>query len=149
MKKTLLIMALLGVIATSLNAQDKWNNFFGRVPDKIPTNDRGVNVQWLFRPVVQVSAMQFTFSDQVLVTPLSSLGTGLTIGHFTEQNGEPYMDYAFSAIVLFGTDIGEVSPAEISLAGTVQLWQYIAFGGGYNISTKNFFLLTGVAFNFN
>jgi hypothetical protein len=59
------------------------------------------------------------------------------------------MDYAFSAIVLFGTDIGEVSPAEISLAGTVQLWQYIAFGGGYNISVKKFFLLTGVAFNFN
>ncbi|OPZ49401.1 MAG: hypothetical protein BWY95_00058 [Bacteroidetes bacterium ADurb.BinA104] len=149
MKKTLLIVALLGIIAISSSAQGKWENFFGRVPEVVPTNDRGVNVQWLFRPVVQVSAMQFTFSDQVLVAPLSSLGTGLTIGHFTEQNGEPYMDYAFSAIVLFGTDIGEVSPAEISLAGTIQLWQYVSFGGGYNLSSKKFFILTGVAFNFN
>lgn len=148
MKRAVILMVLLAIGIASYS-QSRWGNFFGRVPEITQTNDRGVASQWLFRPVVQVSAMQFTFADQVLVAPLSSLGTGLTIGLFTEQNGEPYMNYAFSLLVLFGADLGEISPLQTSLAGTIQLWQYVSFGAGYNLSDKKFFLLTGVAFNFN
>ena len=152
MKRLMLLLVLIASVLVSVEAQSKWSSFFGRVPKmEFQTADKGIQGQWMFRPVVQVSAMQFNFGKQVEVAPLSSLGTGITFAHFVEQPNEegPYMNYAFSGIVLFGATVGEVSPAKISLAATMQLWQHLSFGGGYSLSDKKFFLLTGVAFNFN
>ena len=112
---------------------------------------------WLFRPAVTVSAMQFIFENPVKVSTLTSLGTGISYSHFINQDDLPYQNFAANLLILFGTEKAEptkkqetiVSPVELSVAGTVTLWQNLSFGAGYNFADKKAFLLTGVTFNFN
>ena len=145
MKRLMLLLLLfLPVLGHS-------QGFFKPVPDDLAfkTNERGVASTWLFRPVVQLSAMQITLGNPTTVQALSSLGTGVSYAHFTEANGVPYQNVAASLLVLFGTEVTDVSPLEMSVAGTVTLWQYMSVGCGYNFMGKSFFILTGVSYSFN
>jgi len=101
------------------------------------------------RPAVTISAMSITFGEQTTVEPLSSVGTGISYSHFIEQNGEPYQNFSANFLVLFGTELAEVSPLELSIAGSISLYQYLNLGIGYNLMDKKVFLLTGVSINFN
>jgi hypothetical protein len=152
MKKIYLIV-LLTTFTLCISAQDKkFRGFFGPVDSELFAAKPGQRVPtsaWLFRPVVSVTAMQFNLEKPTTVTSLSSLGTGISYSHFVEANGEPYCNYAFNFLALFGTEIADISPLELSLAATVSAFQYISVGVGYNFSNKNLFLLTGVSFNFN
>ena len=126
-------------------------NFFKPISaDIFPKGvDRSVASVWLVRPAVTISAMSIIFGEQTTVEPLSSIGTGISYSHFIEQNGEPYQNFSANFLILFGTELAEVSPLELSIAGTVSLWQYLNLGLGYNLMDKKVFLLTGVAINFN
>lgn len=104
---------------------------------------------WLFRPIVTVSAMQFILENPVKVTTLNSLGTGISYSHFINQDGLPYQNFSANLLILFGAEIADITPVELSLAGTVTLWQNISFGAGYNFADRRAFILTGVSFNFN
>lgn len=99
--------------------------------------------------MVTLSALQFNFVKPTTVSSLSSLGTGISYSHFVEANTEPYCNYAFNLLALFGTEIADVSPLELSLAATVSAFQYINVGIGFNFANKNAFLLTGIQYNFN
>jgi len=156
MKKLLIILFL--AIGLSGMAQSPWNGFWKPINRAlflpVETIDRDVKVDettsfWLFRPVVTLSAMQFILEKPVKVTTLSSLGTGISYSHFINSNGVPYMNYAFNFLVLFGTEIADVSPLELSLAATVSAFQYVNVGIGYNFYDSKAFILTGVQFNFN
>ncbi len=111
--------------------------------------DRSVVSVWLVRPAVTITAMQIVFGEQTIVQPLSSIGTGVSYSHFIDQNGEPYQNFSANLLFLFGTELAEVPPLELSIAGTVSLWQYLSIGAGYNFMDKKVFLLTGIAINFN
>lgn len=137
----MLFLPLLGHSQAFFKAVDK-----SIISDK---NDRGVASVWLVRPAVTISAMSITFGEQTTVEPLSSVGTGISYSHFIEQNGEPYQNVSVNLLVLFGTEVAEVSPLELSVAGTVSLWQYLSLGAGFNFMDHKVFLLTGVAINFN
>ena len=146
-----MIIALCCSVIIALQAQDKVLGGFFRPVDKdmFKADSRSASV-WLFRPVVTITAMQFNFvKPEVTVNSLGSLGTGISYSHFVEANGEPYCNYAFNILALFGTDVADVSPVELSIAGTVTAFQYLNFGAGYNFKERNFFLLTGIQYNFN
>jgi hypothetical protein len=142
-----LIIILLMLLPLTVAAQ----GFFKPVPDDIINNknERGVSSTWLFRPVVQLSAMQITVGNPTTVQALSSLGTGVSYAHFTEANGVPYQNIAANLLILFGTEVTDVSPLKMSVAGTVTLWQYMSIGCGYNFMDKSFFILTGISYSFN
>jgi hypothetical protein len=144
--KKLIIIALL-LLPLTLTAQ----KFFRPVSDDLlaKTNERGVVSTWMFRPVVQLSAMQITLSNPTTVQALSSLGTGISYAHFTEANGQPYQNVAASVLLLFGTETTDVSPLEMSVAATVTAWQYLSVGCGFNFMDKTFFILTGISYSFN
>lgn len=113
-------------------------------------NKRGVNDVWLIRPMVQLSAMQISLSSPATIAPLSSLGTGISYSKFVpKEDGDPYQVFSANLIVLFGTEVVEVAPLKLSIAGTVSLWQYLSVGLGYSFSDKNLFILSGIAWNFN
>jgi hypothetical protein len=111
--------------------------------------DRSVTSVWLVRPYFNITALQVTFGETTTVKPLSSAGTGVSYSLFKEVNGAPYQVFAANLAVLFGTDITEVSPLEVSIAATVTGFQYVSIGGGWDFMNKNFFLLTSFTFNFN
>ena len=145
MKKLILLLFVFLPLLSSAQA------FFKPVStDIFPKGaDRSAASVWLVRPAVTISAMSITFGEQAVVQPLSSVGTGISYSHFIEQEGAPYQNFSANLLVLFGTELAEVSPLELSIAGTVSLWQYLSLGAGYNLMDKKFFLLTGVAINFN
>lgn len=151
--KRIFFVFILAAFTLCLSAQDnKFKNFFGPIDKDLFTVQNGQRAPssvWLFRPVVTVTAMQFNFEKPTTVSSLSSLGTGISYSHFTEANGEPYANYAFNLLALFGTEIADVSPLELSLAATVSAFQYINVGAGFNFADKHFFLLTGIQYNFN
>ena len=144
--KKLIIVALL-LLPLTAGAQ----KFFRPVSDDLllKTNERGVVSTWMFRPVVQLSAMQITLGNPTTVQALSSLGTGISYAHFTEANGQPYQNVAASVLLLFGTETMDVSPLEMSVAATVTAWQYLSVGCGFNFMDKTFFILTGISYSFN
>jgi len=151
MKKILFVL-VLAAFSLCANSQEKFKGFFSPVDKELFTAKDGIRAPssvWLFRPVVSVTAMQFNFEKPTTVASLSSLGTGLSFSHFIEANGQPYANYAFNLLALFGTEITDVSPVELSLAATVSAFQYINVGAGFNFADKHFFLLSGVQFNFN
>ena len=156
MKRLITILFLF--VCLCVNGQKPFKGFFKPVEktfltveltiDKLTKVDQTTSA-WLIRPCVQVSAMQFILGDPVKVSTLSSLGTGISYSKFTLQNGEPYMNFAANFLILFGTEIADVSPVKLSLAGTVSLWQHLNLGAGYNFYDKKMFLLSGITFNFN
>lgn len=111
--------------------------------------DRSLASVWLVRPYFNITALKVMFGETTTVAPFSSLGTGVTYGLFKEVNGEPYQVFAANLAILFGTEITEVSPLELSVAATVTGWQYISAGIGWDFTNKNVFLLTSFTFNFN
>ena len=156
--KKLLIILFLAIGITAYCQDSPFKGFFRPLEQSIfereVTTDGELKVDettsfWLFRPVVTLSAMQFILEKPVKVTTLSSLGTGISYSHFINSNGVPYMNYAFNFLVLFGTEIADVSPLELSLAATVSAFQYVNVGIGYNFYDNKAFILTGIQFNFN
>jgi len=156
--KKLLIILFLAIGITAYCQDSPFKGFFRPLEQSIfereVTTDGELKVDettsfWLFRPVVTLSAMSFILEKPVKVATLSSLGTGISYSHFINSNGAPYMNYAFNFLVLFGTEIADVSPLELSLAATVSAFQYVNVGIGYNFYDSKAFILTGVQFNFN
>jgi len=145
MRKLLIVVLLL--ISLAGFGQSK---FFGPVDQNMfSSGDKALTGTWLVRPAFQFTAMQFILKNPVEVASLSQIGTGVSYAHFIEQNGEPYQNFAVSGLVLFGQDLAGVAPAQLSLAGTITAFQYINVGAGYTFGTKQFFILTGVTYNFN
>jgi len=153
MKKISMILILAVITIAGFSQEKPFKGFFGPVQKDIFTNPikmRGVNDVWLFRPVITITAMQFTFTNPVTVLSLSQLGTGISYQHFIQQNDLPYNNFGLNALVLFSQDIGGVEPTKLSLAITGNFFNgYLSVGGGYCIGDKKFFVLTGVALHFN
>src|SRR3972149_538730 len=99
MKKLFLTFVFLTFVFAGYSQNGPWNGFFKPVNRfiylPVKTIDRDVKVDettsfWLFRPIVQISAMQFLIEKPVKVTTLSSIGTGISYSHFINSNGQPY-----------------------------------------------------------
>lgn len=152
MKKISMILILVALTATAFSQTKPFSGFFRPVDKQMfcsPLDTRAVISTWLIRPAVTITAMQINFGETTTVQSLTSLGTGLSYSRFLEQNGEVYQNFSANLLILFGTEIADVSPLELSIASSVSLWQYLSFGCGWNFMDKKFFLLSGVIINFN
>jgi hypothetical protein len=145
--KKILILAFLCLTVT-VSAQ-RFDHFFGPVPNDLIEKTRGATSVWLFRPVVTLTAMQFELTKPVTVASLSSLGTGISYQHFVEADGEPYANFGANLLVLFEQDFAGIEPTHLSFAVTGSLFQYVSVGVGYSLNSKHFFVLTGISYSFN
>jgi hypothetical protein len=147
MKKIIVLLFLLMPVAAFSQG---FKGFFLPVNKTLDfkSGERAGTSQWLARPYFNVGAAQINLTSPVTVEMLNSLATGLSYAHFTEVNGEPYQNIAVNFMVLFGADITEVSPLELSLAVGGTIYQHLSIGVGYNFQNKNAFILTGLSFTF-
>jgi hypothetical protein len=107
------------------------------------------NSTWLFRPAVQISAMQLYYNKETKALDAStfqSMGVGICYQHFIQANGAPVSNYGFSALLLFD---GSGSSTGMSPAITMSALQFFNFGAGYNIAVQKVFFLTGITYSFN
>ena len=151
MKRIIVILLLL--LPLTVMAQQPFKGFFKPVPDNL-FKDRAVGTSvWYFRPAVTVTAMKFTYIHQegqpFELSAFQNAGVGLSYQHFINNEGTSYNDFGVSALFLFRAIAGETTNADLSLAGTVNLWQYINVGAGYDFTNKKVFFLTGVTYSFN
>ncbi len=149
MKKLIIFFAVLTISAGVFG-----QGFFKPVPKNLFSGEKAIKAAtgtWLFRPAVTLTAMQFSLTKPVEVASLTSLGTGVSYAHFIDNEGVPYNNFSVNALLLFNQDLinGSVEPAKLSLAITGSFLQFVSVGAGINFSTKKFFLLTGVVYNFN
>ena len=154
MKKLSIVLSFL-LFAISIQAQRI--GFFKPLPYNLFESDQsafkatGTPSIWILRPAVTITAMQFVpdKTKGFVVNAFNSAGTGVSYNHYIEQNGAPYANYGFTLLLLYGYDIGSITPASLSFAGTVTAWQLVNVGIGYSPQLKKPFLLTGIVFNFN
>jgi len=152
--KKVVIISMLFLMTIVTMGQSKWSGFFKPVTYDAPslrTRDvREPTNIWLFRPVVSLSAVQFTWdvtAKQFNSSAFSSTGMGISYAHYIDLNNEPYNNFGFNLLVLMNTSTID-KPASVSLAGTVSALKFVSVGAGYNLGQKVFFMLTGVSYNF-
>ena len=151
MKRIIVILLLL--LPLSVMAQKPFKGFFKPVPDNL-FKDRAVGTSvWYFRPAVTLTAIRFTYvhreGEPFTTSAFSYLGCGISYQHFINNEGTSYNNYGFSAVLLFRATEFELYEPSISLAGTVNLLQYVNVGAGYDFTNKKVFFLTGVTYSFN
>jgi hypothetical protein len=154
-QKIIPIMILLMALPLAGFSQDNhWKGFFKPVDNNLITLKRDLGQPasvWLFRPAVELTALQLTYNKDLKQFESSSLtsgGIGIGYQHFIEVNGAPFNNFGFNALLLFGVTTS-TDPASLSLAGTISALKFINIGAGYDFSGKKIFLLTGVTYNFN
>jgi|WetSurSiteA1Bulk_404760.scaffolds.fasta_scaffold45117_2 hypothetical protein len=151
MKKLIIVLCVMLFSVTGFSQKffgpvDK--NMFNLALSKTPLTAIAGST-WLFRPVVQISAIEFLLTNPVQVASFSSLGTGVSYVHFIEQNGEPYANLGINALVLFTENPGGTEAAKLSFALSVSALQFVNVGVGYSLKDKKAFILTGITINFN
>ena len=157
--KRIVVILILAVLCIAGSSQKPFKGFFKPVPNTLLTvspNSMRAGViaptsKWLFRPVVEVSALQLYYNKDTKsfdATSFTSLGMGVGYQHFIEVNDEIINNWGVNALFLFEAIPTETTNAGMSGAITVSALKFINLGAGYNFSNKKMFLLTGVTYNF-
>jgi hypothetical protein len=100
------------------------------------------------RPAAQLTAIQFNWNpEEKQFTPsqFSSAGIGLGIQNYVEHDGKVINNYGANLLIVLDASQGT---AGIGGAITVNALQFVNLGGGYSITNKQWFLLTGAGYNF-
>ena len=141
MKRLLIVLSFL-FIGIGLSAQ-----FFKPVPKTLfsETADRtikGTSV-WLPRPAINLTAIQWNY-DKVTksfnATAFTSIGLGVGYQHFIDTPDGAFNNFGFNAMMLLGENIS--GALTFSGLGILNL------GVTYNLTMKQFGLLTGVQLKF-
>lgn len=144
MKKLLLLISFLFIL-TGLEAQ----KFFQPIPKDMfsaeLTADRtvkGTSV-WLPRPAINLTAIQWNYdkaTKSFYATVFTSIGLGAGIMHYIDTPDGPFNNYGINAMLLLGENIS--GALTFSGLGILNL------GVCYNITIKQFGLLTGIQLKF-
>ena len=147
MKKLSIIIVLLCLV-TAMNAQGKFQNFFGNVPSFGKEGTKALSGQWLPRPAFTASALQLPLGQGATARLVSCVGAGIGYALFEDKSGEPYQVVAFTLSVFVGPSEDQLS-TEITPALGITGWQYINFGVGYNLGIQKPVLLLNLTYSFN
>jgi hypothetical protein len=148
MKKVSIIVIVLLFMTTAMNAQSKFQNFFGHVPSFGKEGEKALTGQWLPRPAFTASALQLPLGQGATARLVSCVGAGIGYALFQDKEGDPYQVVAFTLSVFVGPS-EDSSFTEITPALGVTAWQYINFGVGYNFGIQKPVLLLNLTYSFN
>jgi len=146
-------MAMLAFVFTAV-AQGPLNGFFK--PVKLNPAVKGLGTRagssvWLLRPTVELSALQLVWNKENKAFDtkfINSAGLGVGYQHFIDNQGEPYNNYGFNALLLFDVVPTETTATTVSGAITVSVFELVNIGAGYNFGLKLPFLLSGITLKF-
>ena len=156
MKKLIIAFILVAFTVTSYS-QSKWDGFFKPIPKNEFTyqsslQDKAILDMLKIRPVLSLTAFKVFKNKETAKIENSSFtsgGAGLGLEHFIEVNGVPYNNWGVEALVLFTMVPTETAKASTSAVVAFSALNIISVGPGYDFTNKQFFVLTGITFNFN
>ena len=101
-----------------------------------------------FRPAAELNAFRFDYdkdAGQFVSSSFAGFGIGVSVQHYVEKaDGTLVNNYGLNALVMFDTSQNQ----GIGLAATINALQFVNVGAGYDLTNKNFFLLTGAVWTF-
>jgi hypothetical protein len=151
MKKIVIFLALISVTLFSANAQSHWSGFWRPVEKSTLTGKApgDKTFEFKFRPAASMTAVQFSWNkDEKLFesSTFSSAGLGFGLQHYVEKaDGSLVNNYGFNALIVLD---GSQSSSGVGVALTASALRFVSLGGGYSLTNKQFFLLTGIMYNF-
>ena len=151
MKKIICIISLV-LFCVVAYSQGPLTGFFRPVKQNITlkqrtlTSDKNAST-WLFRPTLQLTALQFAPGEdgKYEVSSLSKAGMGISYMHYTDNNGVPYANFGVNVLALFPTD-NEIAKTTIVVGFTG--FQFVSIGAGYDLGIKKMVFLTGMVYSF-
>jgi hypothetical protein len=153
MKRLLIIISFI-LLASVLTAQHV--GLFRPVPQTLFQSSPGVlnasqnSSVWLWRLNANLIADELVWdksTKQFNSIPLSAVGPGIGYHHFVElDNGAPYNDWGVNFLILIGTNIEQITPANLKAAFTINAFNIANIGVDTNF--KTFGILFGVSVNF-
>ena len=161
MKKLFLTITLLIFVIITLNGQSPWTGFFKKADIavekyqlerteklSVTPNITMPKLTLLMRPSLFLTALAIDLSEKQLKT-VSSVGIGLSVGNFSEVNGEAYCNYSINAALL--TDIKfedtETLKNQFGAAITVDAYNKLV-GVGVGYINKTVMPLITVSYSF-
>jgi|YelNatPaOPRAMG01_1025707.scaffolds.fasta_scaffold56367_2 hypothetical protein len=151
--KKLIFGLLFLALAITTQAQSPFKGFFKPVAtNPVFTNQSAIlgggTGVWLFRPSVSLTAVAVQFGGaQPVVQSLSSVGTGVSYGNFTQINGQPYCNYSVNAILLTSVKIDGVTSPKFGAAITADAFNKLV-GAGVGFVDNHFLFLTSISISF-
>ena len=152
MKKLIFLLAFIafGIVAS---AQSPWAGFFKPVP-YYATLKKGTGnnaYEFKFRPTAEMTAVQVLYDKDTKKwnsSALQSAGIGLGLKHYVVGKDGPVVNYGFNALVMLDASPVEDKGAGFGLALTMNVPNFVNFGGGYNFTFKMPYFLLGAIYNF-
>ena len=157
MKKLILLIVLIDLLAVNGNAQSIWRPLDKSDFKTNMTVDKSLKVSqtspiWVWRISGNIVATELVYNKttkQFDSAPLSAVGPGIGYKHMTLlSDGSIYNDFGVNFLALFGTDIEHITPASIKAALTVNAFQFVNLGVDYSFGAKTFGILIGASVNF-
>ena len=155
--KKLIVLSLTLFLTIGLFAQGPFTGFFK--PSKTLKSQYTLKDQytfkageeersWYFRPTAEVTAFRFDYNKEEKAfesSSFSGFGVGVSYQHYTDNgSGELVNNFGINALIMFDA----TQNTGIGLAATVNALQFVNIGAGYDLTNKNFFLLTGAVWTF-
>jgi len=151
--KTLLIIVLISGLSLSVSAQNRWSGFFEPASNSISFL-KGVDekaYEFKFRPAAEMTAVQMMYDKETKSWQSStfhSAGIGLGLQHYVQGQNGPVNNYGFNALLMLDATPTEDKGAGFGLAATMNIPNFVNFGGGYNFTFKKPYILLGAVYNF-
>ena len=152
MRKLVFILILI-TISVVVSAQSKWDGFFQPASSTLSfTKASGEkSYQFKFRPAAEMTAVQMMYDKETKSWQSStfhSAGIGLGLQHYVQGINGPINNYGFNALLMLDATPTEDKGAGFGLAATMNIPNFVNFGGGYNFTFKKPYILLGAVYNF-
>ena len=152
MRKLVFILMLI-TISVVVSAQSKWDGFFQPASStlsftKVPGEK---SYQFKFRPAAEMTAVQMMYDKtekKWTSSSFHSAGIGLGLQHYVQGINGPINNYGFNALLMLDATPTEDKGAGFGLAATMNIPNFVNFGGGYNFTFKKPYILLGAVYNF-
>lgn len=150
MKKVILLLLII-FVTINIEAQSRWSGFWRPVEKSVLVSKApgDKTFEFKFRPAATMTAIQFDWDKEAKLFTASSFasaGIGAGLQHYIEQaDGSLVNNYGFNALLVLD---GSQGTAGAGIAITASALRFVSLGGGYSLTNKRFFLLTGIMYNF-
>jgi hypothetical protein len=164
MKKKILLIITLLLLAIALSAQSPWRGFVKPVKSVVEVNNQEMKemsfkfsnsdsliitptTYMLFRPAFTITFAAIDLSEKpAVVKSLESAGVGISYGKFSSKDNA-YCYYSVNALLLTSYKIGGVESVKIGGAITADIFNKI-IGGGVGYIDGHFMPLITISHSF-
>jgi hypothetical protein len=151
--KILIAVFILSGLTMTVKAQSAWDGFFQPVKSNAQLTKAvgDKKYEFKFRPAAEMTAVQVMYDKETKTwnsNAFNSAGIGLGLQHYVEGVNGPVNNYGFNALLMMNAFSSGDKGAGFGAAVTINVPNFVTFGGGYDFTFKQPYILLGAVYNF-